>query len=267
MPGTELKGLTILVTRPEHQADSLCHLIENAGGQALRLPALTILDNSDNPATRQTLQQLADYDLAIFISPNAVRFALAAINQFAELPPQLKLAAVGKGSAHTIKSLTGREADLVPSERFDSEGLLALDELQQMGGKRVVIFRGNGGRELLAETLHQRGAEVDYAEVYRRECPPALDDGDDRITKADIIVVTSSEGLGNLVTITPASQREKLLNTSLLLVSERATKVAYQLGFKGDCLVSAKAADSAIIETLKAWQQQRSINTTDHNNE
>ncbi len=263
MPTTDLHGLNILVTRPEHQAAPLCRLIEAARGQALTLPLLTIHDTSRDPAVAATLSRLNGYHLAIFISPNAVRYGIDAVERRGGLPPQLQLAAVGQGSARALAERTGRQPDLVPTERFDSEGLLALPPLQQLDGRRVVIFRGNGGRELLAETLCQRGAEVDYAEVYRRDCPAALAADDERLAKADIILITSGAGLDNLVAMTPPAQRPRLFTTPLLLVSERTVTQARQLGFQAECLLSPRAADEAILDTLLGWAQQRPSTKTE----
>ncbi|MEN8169249.1 MAG: uroporphyrinogen-III synthase [Pseudomonadota bacterium] len=263
MPRTELNGLTILVTRPEHQAEPLCRLIESAGGQALRLPVLTIHDSSNAPAVTEKLARLGDYDLVIFISPNAVHFGIAAMQRLGDLPAGLQLATVGRGSARTLSEHTGRSPDLVPDERFDSEGLLALEQLQQMAGKRVLIFRGNGGRELLADSLRQRGAVVDYAEVYHRDCPTVLSAGDERLNRADIIVITSSEGVSNLVSMTPSVQQQKLFASPLLLISERAIQRARELGFQGECLISPQATDEAIVNTLTNWAQQHPTTLTE----
>jgi uroporphyrinogen-III synthase len=201
MPKTELNGLTILVTRPAHQAEPLCRLIESAGGQPLRLPALTIHDNSADPALCRRL---------------------------------------------------GRDPDLVPQGSFDSESLLALEPLQHVSGKRIVIFRGNGGRELLADTLRQRGARVDYAEVYRRGPPPPPADTE-WLQKTDIITLTSSEALHNLVTMTPATARDALYDKPLVVISERSAQLARQLGFRQSVLLTPRACDEAIIATLMQW--------------
>lgn len=252
MQRTELNGLTILVTRPEHQAEPLCRLIESAGGQALRLPALTIHGNDDDPALRQRLSHLSDYQIAIFISPNAVTFGLDAIERSGGLLDSLLIATVGKGSSNALTQRLGREPDLVPQGSFDSEALLALEPLQHVSGKRVVIFRGNGGRELLAETLRLRGARVDYAEVYRRE-PPPPPANTEWLEKADIITLTSSEALHNLVVMTPTAARDTLYHKPLVVISERCAQLARQLGFRQAVLMTPQAGDEAIIATLIKW--------------
>jgi uroporphyrinogen-III synthase len=252
MPTTDLAGHTILVTRPAHQAEPICRLIEAAGGHPLRLPALTIHDSSNDTEVSRRLSHLGDYQIAIFISPNAVTFGLRAIERCGGLTDSLLLATVGKGSARTLQQHLGRRPDLVPSGSYDSEALLALEPLQHVSGKRILIVRGVGGRELLAETLRQRGAIVDYAEVYRREAPPPPADSG-WLNKADIITLTSCEAVRNLVTMTPEADHARLFAKPLVVVSQRCVEQARQLGFQQTILVSPLAGDEAIVDTLITW--------------
>jgi len=256
MPTTELAGRTILVTRPEHQAEPLCRLIEQAGGRPLRLPALIISANSGDPELAHRLAHLSDYQVAIFISPNAVTFGLAAIARCGGLTASLLLATVGQGSARALQQQLGRLPDLVPEGGYDSEALLQLEPLQHVNGKRVLIFRGVGGRELLAETLRGRGARVDYAEVYRRSAPPPPDNGD-WLDKTDIITLTSGEAVRNLVAMTPQSAQPQLFAKPLVVVSERCATLARQLGFQQPILVTPLAGDQAIVDTLREWTRQQ----------
>jgi uroporphyrinogen-III synthase len=258
MPTTELAGYTILVTRPAHQAAPLCRLIEAAGGTPLRLPALLIEPNSDTDLA-QRLAHLSDYQIAIFISPNAVNFGLEAAERYGGSLNSLLLATVGKGSARTLQQLLDRAPDLVPEGSYDSEALLQLELLQHVSGKRILIVRGVGGRELLAETLRRRGASVDYAEVYRRAAPPPPPDSV-WLEKADIITVTSSEALQNLVTMTPPPLHAKLFAKPLLLISQRSADLARQLGFTQPPLVSPLAGDEAIVSTLIEWARRPNHN-------
>ena len=153
----QLAGAGILVTRAAHQADNLCRLIEQSGGRALRFPALEIVGPADPLRTREQLAQIARYDLAVFVSPNAVVHGMRLLPQ--GLPQTLRVAAVGRASAEALR-VAGRAADIVPQGRYDSEALLAVHELGAMQGRRVIVFRGDGGRPLLGDVLRQRGAEV-----------------------------------------------------------------------------------------------------------
>ena len=134
-----LTGIGVLVTRPEHQAEHLCQLIEAEGGAAVRYPALDIRPRPDRAAVRAAVGPADRYDLAIFVSANAVRFGADLLGERRDLP----LAAVGQATAAALNA-AGFRVSLMPEEGADSESLLALPQLAQMEGKRVLIDRGNG---------------------------------------------------------------------------------------------------------------------------
>jgi uroporphyrinogen-III synthase len=248
-----LHGLRVLVTRPAGQADRLCALIEMAGGEAVCLPAIEILDPVDVSCLETVVDALASYDLAVFISVNAVTRGMAFISLRRKWPHGVKVATVGARSAVALARY-GLTVDLVPSHHFNSEALLALDALQDMTGKRVVIFRGNGGRERLRDTLVARGAEVDYAEVYRRACPvvdqqsiaPYWQPG-----VLDAITITSNETLQNLFDMAGMEGQRRLVERPLVVVSQRQVVLADRLGFKCRPLVAENASDEAIVTALK----------------
>jgi uroporphyrinogen-III synthase len=256
----ELHGLRVLVTRPAGQAERLCKLIDAAGGEAFCLPAIDILDPVDSYHLESVVASLAHYDLAIFISVNAVTRGLDFITARGEWPASVRIATVGARSAEALTPY-GLAADLVPSHRFNSEALLAFDELQDMRGKRVVIFRGNGGRETLHDTLVERGAEVDYVEVYRRACPvvdpqeimPYWQPG-----VLDIITVTSNETLQNLFDMAGIEAQPLLRRIPLLVIGERQAALAEQLGFRNEPLRAENAGDAAILEALKKYARTHS---------
>jgi uroporphyrinogen-III synthase len=252
-----LDGIGVLVTRPAHQAGPLCDRIAAAGGHPVRFPLLTIHDLSDTPAVASRLAHLANYQLAIFISPNAVQLGLTAIARHGGLPAGLRLATVGRGSARALELTLGRRPDIVPRDRYDSEGLLALPAMQAVVGQRILILRGEGGRELLADTLRSRGAEVDYLELYRRACPPASVAEQDWLAKTDIITITSSEALQNLVALTAEAERPQLLAKPLVVVSERTAALAQQLGFLHAPLVVPRAGDEALLQAVADWAHRQ----------
>lgn len=168
-PVRPLAEVGVLVTRPAAQATGLVARLRALGARPLSFPALAILPPSDPEALRAALDGLEGYDLAIFISPSAVEWGLDAVGQW---PGHVAVAAVGQGTAAALAS-RGVVAVASPAEGADSEHLLALPIFANMTGRRVLIFRGEGGRELLADTLRARGALVDYAECYRRGLPAA----------------------------------------------------------------------------------------------
>ena len=251
LAGCDLKGTGVLVTRPAHQAGELCRLVEEHGGRALRFPCIEI-GPPDNPAALASLLAGIDsFDLAVFISPNSVA-RLAERLPVARWPERLQLAAVGQGTARALQAL-GRPVTLVPDARFDSEALLAIPRLADMAGARVVIFRGEGGRPLLGDTLRQRGAEVHYAALYRRRLPAV--DADAQLARwdeVDLVSVTSGETLQNLLTLLGDSGRERLVQTPLLVVAERTRDEALKCGFT-EVVVAPRADPVAIVATLCSW--------------
>ena len=254
-----LDGTNIVVTRPAHQAEPLCKLIEQQGGEAIRFPVLDIAEPHDTNTPRKIIERLAEFDMAIFISPNAVDSALAMINATGGIPAQLKVAAVGQGSHRTLTN-HGVTVDFFPQQQFNSEALLAMDELQQVAGKKIVIFRGEGGRELLANALKERGASVEYAECYRRTQPNTDTEilAQKRASgELDIIVVTSSEGLQNLYDMTYLTGQEWVLDLPLLLVSQRTATLAAELGFTQAPILATKASDEAIMQALTQWRMTK----------
>ena len=243
----------VLVTRPAGQADRLCSLIEAAGGEALRLPALEIHELEDTSQLESLVAALETFQMAVFVSVNAVQMGLPFILDRHPWPAGVKLAAVGPTSTRALEHY-GLSVDYVPDHEFSSEGLLAIDALQDMHGKRVVIFRGKGGRSKLYDSLMARGAEVVYAEVYQRTCPvidfqTMLDLL--RHGNLDVITVASNESLQNLFHMA-GPQGQPLLREKLLLVpGQRQLVLAEQLGFTKTPIVADNASDEAFMEALK----------------
>lgn len=251
-----LAGLKIVVTRPREQAAHLMQAVERFGGRALLFPLLEIAPAANQAALREQISRIAQFDLAIFISPNAVQYGMAAIRSAGALPPSLKIATVGQGSAKALREL-GIDDIIAPTENFDSEGLLALPELQNMAGWRVLIFRGDGGRELLGNTLTARGATVEYVTCYQRSKPQLdaaalLDDAPDAIT------VTSSEALDHLWRMLDGNARTALRELPLFVPHERIAELAHRQGWRQVLLTGA--GDDGLMSGLVAWARKRTEN-------
>jgi len=210
-----LAGMGVLNTRPVGQAASLTAGLRALGAEPVLFPTLAILPPLDTHTLRQRLATLATYHLAIFVSPTAVERGHAVAGPW---PMGLSVAGVGQGSAAALRA-AGCENVLAPEDGADSEHLLALPELADLHGRRVLIFRGEGGRELLAETLSARGAQVDYAECYRRGLPesdpaPVCDSW--RRGGIQAVTVLSSQGLDNLFTLLKGEDNADLIRTTPL---------------------------------------------------
>jgi uroporphyrinogen-III synthase len=142
-------------------------------------------------------------------------------------------------------------------DRFDSEGLLDLLPADQVAGKRVLILRGSGGRELLGDVLTARGALVAFAECYRRLLPPAPDPAAlARLARGeiDVITITSVEGLKNLCALAGATGCTHLLDTPVIVTSERQARVCRDLGFRAGVHTARQSSDAAIMLALRAWR-------------
>jgi uroporphyrinogen-III synthase len=255
-----LSGVGVLVTRPSQQADELCSLIKAAGGTAVRFPVLEIGEPEDMESLNRILDRLESYDLAIFISANAVSRALNLIRSKREFPRQLRTAAIGRASARELRRF-GLDVDICPSQRFNSEELLAMEPMQQVAGQRIVIFRGEGGRELLADTLTRRGAQVDYAEVYRRmKASPDTADLLRRWGRGEIhvVVATSNEALSHLYELVGKLGRAWLRKTPLVVISDRMLQLARELGFEGEIMVAREPSDQALVTAIGDWRRTHS---------
>ena len=251
-----LTGLKIVVTRPSDQAVQLAQRIEHAGGEALLFPLLDIAPIKDIRLLNEQIARLPRFDLAIFISPNAVRYGIAAIRKMGPLPPSLRIATVGQGSARALRD-AGITEVIAPTERFDSEGLLALQELQDVSGWNVMIFRGDGGRELLGNTLRTRGANVEYAACYQRT-KPTQDIGALLNMSPDVITVTSSEALGYLWQMMSGEAQAVLLDKPLFVPHERIAELARQQGWHQVMLTGS--GDEGLLSALAEWNKGTNAN-------
>ncbi|TGO03280.1 hypothetical protein PN36_09525 [Candidatus Thiomargarita nelsonii] len=231
-----INGIKVLVTRPAHQSEHLCQLIAEKGGQPVRLPVIEIVEFEDKSALFECRKQ--SLDIAIFISANAVEKTLPTLQN--HLPRQV--IAVGKRTAQTLNAW-GITA-LCPPPPFNSEALLEMPQMQTVTGKKIVIFRGEGGRELLAETLRERGATVNYVQVYRRVQPPVP--AWIANTQIDIIIVTSQEGLRNLFAMLDG--QSWLRHTPLVVMSERIRAEAERFGVDAPVFVASAASDEGLLE-------------------
>ena len=220
MPENPRRRLTVLVTRPVEQAAELIDLIAEHRHVAVPFPVLEIVARDRDEVDRDD-RRLGPADLTIFVSPNAVRYGLPYASG--------KIAAIGPSTAAAIEA-GGRTVDIVPAEGFDSEHLLAEPALADMDGRRIRIVRGNGGREKLATTLRERGAAVDYLEVYAR-CVPKHSEADIQSLEKrwlaggiDCVVVMSVQSFRNLELLLPAACRESLPGTLLVTPAARVLK-------------------------------------------
>ncbi len=251
---SELRGQSILITRPRQQANILMALIKSLGGEAIRYPAIEITPI----ATRQTLPKMLrphhDSDMAIFISPNAAALVARSVSL---LGSNTLVAAIGPSTAATLQA-HGVVVDIHPKAGFTSEALLQDEALQNVVDKKIVIFRGEGGRPLLGDKLKSRGADIAYVELYRRGLPKP--DADltatvkERLIKGEIshVVVTSVEGLDNLCTLLDPDAHKILQSAILVTPSERVVKRAEKRGLLSSPVLAKGPDDRSLLEAIAA---------------
>ncbi len=245
-----LTGKTIWLTRPEGQGMELRAALEQLGARVRFLPLLVIKPLPPSKADRQKLIDLDRYDLVFYVSTNAATLGLDAIAQWwPQYPVGIRNFAVGPGTAAVLEK-HGLHVSY-PTERMSSEALLALPDLQQIAGKKALIVRGAGGREIIAEGLRARGAAVDYAELYERVLPAYEGAALKELARSaapSAIAISSAEALDNLKTLfAPAVSAWAQL--PLVVSSPRLAEHATGLGFQQVAVIEG-ATDAAIIKGL-----------------
>jgi uroporphyrinogen-III synthase len=246
-----LKGTRVLVTRPEHQAENLSRLIEEHGGIAIRFPTLDIIASDAVNEIQKILRNLNNYQWVVFISVNAVNFALKANGGKIDKLDPVRFAAIGQATTQALQT-AGLTIDLAPEQGYTSEALLAMPPLQQVKGQKVLIIRGQGGREELATELRSRGAKVHYLDVYQRAVPRKNGLHLDLMLahdKIDVITITSGEALQNLQVMLDAENYKRLFALPLVVVSDRIRQIAVNMGFKR-ITVSSSPSDAEILKAV-----------------
>jgi uroporphyrinogen-III synthase len=244
---------TLLVTRPLSQGQSLCEQLQARGFVVHHVPVMEIeaLQDAASIARNEScFARLEKYHGIIVVSLNAAEQSLP---WFARYPLSSKQAvfSVGKTTADFLQrsSIFDKSTVLYPEQQMDSEGLLALSGLTQesVKGRHFLLLRGEGGRELIAQTLTARGAIVDSCELYRRfipvqnaprlqACLPAIDG----------IVINSGESLENFLSL---AGDINVAGKVLVVPGSRVAEAARRAGFQ-HIIVAANATDAAILDVM-----------------
>jgi uroporphyrinogen-III synthase len=243
-----LADLGILVTRPPRQAAAFAQKLAALGASPIVFPAIVILPPADRTRLDDVHARLREYDFAVFVSANAVEYGAPLGSRW---PASLPAFAPGPGTAEAL--VAAGIADVrVPRTTFDSEGLLALPELADVDGRRGIVFRGEGGRELLADTLRARGAKVDLVSCYRRAVP-SNGDGLVEALRGDrvhAITITSSEGIDNLWALLGDEGRRLMTRLPVFATHPRIVERAREFGLDA---IETSAGDAGLIAGLLRW--------------
>lgn len=256
----DLKNHVVLVTRPAHQASPFIKLLEAHGAKPLAFPVIEIVavNVPDSAAILSSLQQ---YDMLIFTSVNAVNYARRQMPGL-DVPPaeiQSSIVAIGEATSKALEA-ADIQVNIKPRRGFNSEALLAEPELQlqNLKDRKVLILKGEGGRNMLLNELQQRGAQVSTIDLYKR-IKPQLDSGLERLHLSrnwhklgiNSITVTSNEALQNLYDMLVDTALQQMLQTTLVVPSSRCAELAQKLGFKTVCIAES-ALDQHMLEAIAA---------------
>ena len=246
--------MSILVTRPLPQGEELVSRLRALGRVAWSFPLIEFTPGRELATLPRQLAALGADDLLFALSQHAVEFAHARLLQESQRwPSDPAYFSIGRTTALALHTVSGKNIRY-PLDREISEVLLQLPELQNIAGKRALILRGNGGRELLGETLRERGADVTFVECYQR-CAKHYDGAEEAMRwharGINTLVVTSGEMLQQLWSLIPLWYRENwLLRCRLLVVSERLANHARELGWQ-DIRIAENADNDALLRALQ----------------
>ncbi|MEG3049838.1 MAG: uroporphyrinogen-III synthase [Thermomonas sp.] len=243
-----LAGWTVLSLRPRGQHAALRAAAARAGASLLALSPLAIELRTD-AASRKALAAARAADVMVFTSPNAVR---AAANLHAlRIARNRPVLAVGDG---TRRALQRQGVDATSPTRMDSEGLLAMPQLQDVAGRSIGLVTAPGGRNRLAPTLQSRGAEVLRADVYQRI---AITIGQARwqaladallAPRRVVLALSSAEALDGMLRQQPSHLEKPLRQVAVVAASERLAEAARDAGFRRIAI----AADARPASVLRA---------------
>lgn len=265
---TDLQGLRVIVTRPVKQAELWCEHLQQFGARCTSVPVLALEPVRRAEQVQAIKNIVLDFDLyqkAIFVSRNAADFAMQWLEDYwPQLPEGIEYFAVGETTAKSLQNYGLRVSALTAasSGAMNSESLLQAPELQRVQGKKIVIFRGCGGRGQMAEVLRARGATVNYCELYERMIPPQAE----QLLRAafaqpaaeqQVIALHSGESLSHFMQVvarakvndTNFSQHQNIMHLPALVPGERVAQLARDAGFT-QIIVAENATDQAMFAAL-----------------
>jgi uroporphyrinogen-III synthase len=254
----KLRGLGVLVTRPEQQAEPLCRLLRDEGARAWKFPGLAIVED---PAGQRAIAQLANQsapDLLVFVSANAVRFARSLLRSW----PAVATAAIGPATAQALHQL-GHPPRIVPTAGFDTDSLLADSRLLRLNGQRVILLKGSGGRERLAAQFRKRGADLLELALYQRipptPTPKALDELAHLFAAEALqaVTITSLDLAEHLLAALTADLREKFATLCWLVPSQRVAAGLRDRQSRAELLIADSAEDHDLVAALAGWWTSR----------
>jgi uroporphyrinogen-III synthase len=253
----ELKDIGVLVTRPGDRGESLSQLIEKSGGRAIRFPVIDIVELDDFTLLDEVLGKIESYRLIVFVSVSSARAVVSRLKSLGGvIPNTTKIAAVGEQTAKICEQF-GMEVGFYPRNQVNSEGLI--EELSHFDFKdqRVVIFRGQDGREWLGSEMIARGARVEYVQSYERKLTSSSIEKvlhSWRRGKLNHVIVTSASILEGLCTLLGEENRYLLKQSWVITISARLQVLCEAKGLV-KVVVAKNPSDGAVMECLVSSRQ------------
>jgi uroporphyrinogen-III synthase len=250
----------VVITRPLAQCQALADSVTALGREAVVLPLLEILPLADVSALRAALADLSGYALVAFVSPNAIDAAFAHIERW---PDGVALAVLGEASraclaSHGLHDGNATIFSPIDVTRSDSEHLLASLDLAALAGRRVLLVRGETGRELIGDGLRAAGADVTTVAAYRRRVPALTPQLAATLrlllARQNDWIITSSEALrgllGLLAQLDDAAAVVKMQQQHLIVPHARIAETASTLGLTR--LTLAGSGDASLLAALQS---------------
>jgi len=236
----------VLLTRPKGENEKLAKRLTKSGWEVIIRPMVKIEKREASKIEVNIVDRFESFDKVVFVSKNAVRCFIPMIKEKLEsLPSSLKWVAIGKGTADELeKSNISAEFP----ETAGTESLLEMEVFKHLKRNKILIVRGQGGRELLAKRLSELGAEVRYLEAYRRK--PVHYRNSKKISAHTVLTSTSLEILQSLIPNLSGS----LEDYSLVVPSLRIAKRAEQFCFS-KVLNSDGASDQKLYSAIMSMRE------------
>lgn len=250
----------IWATRPCAQNQPWVQTLQAQGYQVLELPLLDIVpltDSASQQAIKNLILDFDQFDKVIFVSQNAVSHGFEWLHDYwPQLPKGIEYFAVGGKTAKAVEA--EGVAVTAGGASMDTEALLALPQLQEVWGKKILVCRGRGGLPKLGQALHQRGAMVRYLELYERLLPAQavsqLSAQIKRLEKCDLLVAFSGETLHNLLAVVTDAGLNACDNP-ILVPGKRLEELAFALGFNR-VICAPNASEGTMLARLADYTSQ-----------
>ena len=257
-----LRGRRILVTRPRSQAGTLTQKLKALGAEVCEFPTIEMQPPENYAALDQAIENLQDYEWLIFTSVNGVEQFLARAQQRGRSitgSETRRFAAIGPETAKKLEAAGIRNC-VVP-ERYQAEGILEMLASESMRGRKVLIPRAAQARDILPETLRQRGADVDVVDAYRTVLPAASVSELKallRNRKIDVITFTSSSTMTNFARLLEGQNlAEAVSGITIACIGEITKHTVEDLGLHAHIVAAESTVDGLVRAIVDYFAERR----------